>query len=214
MHARLARDRRRGPRRRRERRALGRGHHRHRGAARARPPGRARSPTSSGDAADLAASRARSCPAPRSSPCRVPEVDWVARFREGFRPFRVGRFDVVPPWECRRRRSPDVALRRPRAAPSAPAPTRRRGSASRRSRTSPPPRRSAARSTSARERACSRSPPRASAPSPVVASDIDPEATAASRHHAALNGARLHVVRADGGGGLPARRASTSCSPT
>jgi len=29
----------------------------------------------------------------------VPIVDWVARFREGFRPFRVGRFTIVPAWE-------------------------------------------------------------------------------------------------------------------
>jgi len=28
----------------------------------------------------------------------VPRVDWVARFREGFRPFAVGRFSVVPTW--------------------------------------------------------------------------------------------------------------------
>jgi ribosomal protein L11 methyltransferase len=34
---------------------------------------------------------------------------------------------------------------------------------------------------------------------PLVASDIDPEATAASQLHARLNGTRLHVVRADGG---------------
>jgi ribosomal protein L11 methylase PrmA len=38
---------------------------------------------------------------------------------------------------------------------------------------------------------------------PLVASDLDPEATAASQLHARLNGARLHVVRADGDG-LPA----------
>jgi len=30
----------------------------------------------------------------------VPEVDWVARFREGFRPFRVGRFLVAPRWDA------------------------------------------------------------------------------------------------------------------
>ena len=28
----------------------------------------------------------------------VPDVDWVARFREGFRPFRVGGFHVLPAW--------------------------------------------------------------------------------------------------------------------
>ena len=39
---------------------------------------------------------------------------------------------------------------------------------------------------------------------PVFASDIDPEATSSSRHHARINGARLGVVRADGGRGLRA----------
>jgi ribosomal protein L11 methyltransferase len=31
-------------------------------------------------------------------PSDVPDVDWVARFRETFRPFRAGRFLVTPPW--------------------------------------------------------------------------------------------------------------------
>jgi ribosomal protein L11 methyltransferase len=30
----------------------------------------------------------------------VPEVDWVARFREGFRGFRAGGFEIVPEWEA------------------------------------------------------------------------------------------------------------------
>jgi ribosomal protein L11 methyltransferase len=29
----------------------------------------------------------------------VPDVDWVARFRDGFRPFSVGNFHIVPAWE-------------------------------------------------------------------------------------------------------------------
>jgi ribosomal protein L11 methyltransferase len=33
-------------------------------------------------------------------PAVVPEVDWVARFREGFRGFAVGRFDIVPAWQA------------------------------------------------------------------------------------------------------------------
>jgi ribosomal protein L11 methyltransferase len=33
------------------------------------------------------------------APASIPDVDWVARFREGFRPFRVGRFHIVPAWE-------------------------------------------------------------------------------------------------------------------
>ena len=31
-------------------------------------------------------------------PVAVPRVNWVARFREGFRPFTAGRFQVVPRW--------------------------------------------------------------------------------------------------------------------
>jgi ribosomal protein L11 methylase PrmA len=30
----------------------------------------------------------------------VPEVDWVARVREGFRPFAAGSFLIVPAWEA------------------------------------------------------------------------------------------------------------------
>jgi ribosomal protein L11 methyltransferase len=32
-------------------------------------------------------------------PAAIPEVDWVARVREGFRPFSAGRFRIVPAWE-------------------------------------------------------------------------------------------------------------------
>jgi ribosomal protein L11 methyltransferase len=31
-------------------------------------------------------------------PAEIAVVDWVARFREGFRPFRAGRFRIVPAW--------------------------------------------------------------------------------------------------------------------
>ncbi|HWW92224.1 MAG TPA: 50S ribosomal protein L11 methyltransferase [Vicinamibacteria bacterium] len=37
-------------------------------------------------------------PGARLEAAPVPEVDWVARFREGFRPFRVGRFRIAPSW--------------------------------------------------------------------------------------------------------------------
>jgi ribosomal protein L11 methyltransferase len=33
------------------------------------------------------------------APAAVPEVDWVARVREGFRPFSAGPFRIVPAWE-------------------------------------------------------------------------------------------------------------------
>jgi ribosomal protein L11 methyltransferase len=32
-------------------------------------------------------------------PAEIPDVDWVARFREGFRAFRVGSFHIVPVWD-------------------------------------------------------------------------------------------------------------------
>jgi ribosomal protein L11 methyltransferase len=33
-----------------------------------------------------------------AEPTSVPQVDWVAGFRERFRPFRVGSFWIAPPW--------------------------------------------------------------------------------------------------------------------
>jgi ribosomal protein L11 methyltransferase len=33
-------------------------------------------------------------------PAAIPEVDWVARVREGFRPFSAGSFRIVPAWDC------------------------------------------------------------------------------------------------------------------
>jgi len=38
----------------------------------------------------------------RLEPIRVPDVDWVARFREGFRAFETGRFRIVPAWDVPR----------------------------------------------------------------------------------------------------------------
>jgi ribosomal protein L11 methyltransferase len=40
----------------------------------------------------------RAIPGARVEPARVPEVDWVARFREGFRPLQAGGFVIAPPW--------------------------------------------------------------------------------------------------------------------
>jgi len=127
----------------------------------------------------------------------VPEVDWVARFREGFRPFRVGRFLVTPRWE-NRGPAPDVLVVDPgRAFGTGTHETTRLCLE--------------ALEDLATRRALGRTldlgsgtgllavaAQRLGAGS-LVASDIDPEATSASRLHARLNGARLHVVRADGG---------------
>ena len=38
-------------------------------------------------------------PEARVDEVAVPEVDWVARFRENFRGFDVGRFRIAPPWD-------------------------------------------------------------------------------------------------------------------
>jgi len=38
-------------------------------------------------------------PSARIQPAEVPDVDWAARYREGFRSFSVAGFRVVPPWE-------------------------------------------------------------------------------------------------------------------
>jgi ribosomal protein L11 methyltransferase len=39
-----------------------------------------------------------SLPVARIEGAAVPEVDWVARFRESFRPFHAGSFHIVPAW--------------------------------------------------------------------------------------------------------------------
>jgi ribosomal protein L11 methyltransferase len=134
-------------------------------------------------------------------PADVPEVDWVARFREGFRSFRVGRFLVAPPWDAPLAASPDLLLVDPgRAFGTGTHETTRL-------------------CLGALEDLAGRRPlgrtldlgagtgllaiaaARLGA-SPVVATDLDPEATASCRHHARLNATPLLVVRADGGRGF------------
>jgi ribosomal protein L11 methyltransferase len=134
-------------------------------------------------------------------PTEVQEVDWVERFREGFRAFRVGRFAVVPLWEAPVAPSPDALVVDPgRAFGTGTHETTRL-------------------CLGALEDLASRRPlgrtldlgsgtgllaiaaGRLGA-HPVFASDIDPEATSSSAHHARLNGARLRVLRADGARGL------------
>jgi ribosomal protein L11 methyltransferase len=130
----------------------------------------------------------------------VPEVDWVARFREGFRPFRVGRFEIVPRWEAKGPAAERLIVDPGRAFGTGTHETTKL-------------------CLEALERLADRRPlgrtldlgagtallavaARRLGAGPVVASDIDPEATAAARHHAELNGERLHVVRADGAAGF------------
>lgn len=127
----------------------------------------------------------------------VPQVDWVARFRETFRAFRVGGFLVSPSWEAAAP-SPDTLRVSPgRAFGTGTHETTRlclgaiEELAGRR-----PLGRSLdlGSGTGLLAIAASRLGAR-----PVVASDLDPEAVAASELHARINGVRLELVRADGG---------------
>jgi ribosomal protein L11 methyltransferase len=136
------------------------------------------------------------------APADVPEVDWVARFREGFGPLRAGRFTVAPPWAVPPATPPtELLLVDPgRAFGTGTHETTRlclaalEGLAARR-----PLGRTLDLGSGTALLAVAASRLGAAF---VCASDLDPEATAASRHHARLNGARLAVVRADGGRGF------------
>jgi len=159
----------------------------------------------------------------------VPDVDWVARFREGFRAFRAGRFVITPVWESTVSTGLHSSDRRSPATPSLPV--------------SPPlspapdaaspdslivdPGRAFGTGTHETTRLCLSALEALAARRPlgraldlgagtgllavaavrlgacfVCASDLDPEANAASRHHAHLNAVRLAVVRADGARGF------------
>jgi ribosomal protein L11 methyltransferase len=136
-------------------------------------------------------------PGARIAAVPVPEVDWVARFREGFRPFRVGRFLVAPRWEPQEP-SPELLVVDPgRAFGTGTHETTRlclqalEELASRR-------RLGRTLDLGSGTGLLAIAAERLGA-APVVASDLDPEAIAASRLHSRLNHAGLRVVRADGG---------------
>ena len=140
-------------------------------------------------------------PGATTQPVAVPEVDWVARFREGFRPFRAGRWLVAPVWAAPRPASPDTLVVDPgRAFGTGTHETTRlclgalEGLAARRplGRTL-----DLGAGTGLLAVAAARL-----GASPVVATDIDPEAVASSRSHAALNDCRLLLARVDGARGL------------
>jgi ribosomal protein L11 methyltransferase len=136
-------------------------------------------------------------PRSRIEPVPVLELDWVARFRETFRAFRVGRFHIAPPWDAPPDRA-DILLVDPGRAFGT--------------------------GTHETTRLCLLALESIAAARPlgrvldlgagtgllalaaglcgarsVTAVDVDPEAVASARHHADLNHARLAVVRADGG---------------
>lgn len=138
-------------------------------------------------------------PNARLEPWPVPEVDWVRRFREGFRPFGAGRFRIVPSWDEAALGSDGRVL--------VVDPGRAFGTGTHESTRLC----LAAIETLAARRplgrvldlgagtgllavAASRLGARA-----VVAADLDPEAVDSARLHASLNRVALSVVRGDGG---------------
>jgi ribosomal protein L11 methyltransferase len=146
---------------------------------------------------DALRQQARALPRLRLRPAEVAAVDWVARFREGFRPFQVGPFSIAPPWD------------RPVAESSLPLivdPGRAFGTGTHES---------TRLCLSALAELAAVAPPdrlldvgtgtgilaiaalRLGA-SRVVAVDHDPEAIAEAARHARLNGVQLGLVRADG----------------
>jgi len=136
-------------------------------------------------------------PDARIDPAPVPEVDWVARFRETFRGFAAGRFRIAPPWDLPADRADVIVVDPGRAFGTGTHETTRLCMA-------------------ALEALAARRPlgrvldvgtgtgilavaARRLGASAVVAADLDPEAVESARRHARLNEVDLAVVRADGG---------------
>ncbi len=140
----------------------------------------------------------------RAVPTDVPDVDWVARFRDGFRRFRVGSFEIVPVWET----SPPAAD--PRVLVVDPGLAFGTGTHE-----------TTALCLAALEERAAAVPLRDVADvgcgsgilgiaalrlgaRRVVGVDLDAEALPAARDHARLNGAPVRLVRGDGGRALAA----------
>jgi len=136
----------------------------------------------------------------------IPEVDWVARFREGFRPLRAAGFRIVPPWL--------LPASRARGRPSKPSRARI---------LIIEPGRAFGTGTHETTRLCLRALESLADRAPIdrvldlgtgtgilavaaarlgcrriTALDIDPEAIQSARHHARLNAAEVTLVRGDG----------------
>jgi ribosomal protein L11 methyltransferase len=143
------------------------------------------------------------------APVAIPDVDWVARFREGFRAFAAGRFWITPEWD-----------------PS-PAPAGHR-------RLIVDPGRAFGTGTHESTALCLAALETLAAAGPlgrvldvgtgtgilaiaaarlgaakVAASDVDPESIDSARTHARLNDVTLTLVRADGARGFGAGRFDT-----
>jgi ribosomal protein L11 methyltransferase len=145
------------------------------------------------DAAELSAA----LPGARVSTAAIPEVDWVARFREGFRSFRVGRFVLAPAWDPGPPDADRIVIDPGRAFGTGTHETTKLclGALEQLAASRPLGRTlDLGSGTGLLAVAAERLGARA-----VVAADLDPEAVGSSRLHAQRNGARVHVVRADGG---------------
>jgi ribosomal protein L11 methyltransferase len=135
-------------------------------------------------------------PGARVAPAEVPEVDWVARFREGFRSFRVGGFLLAPPWESVPETADVIRVDPGRAFGTGTHETTRLclGAIEDLARRRPLGRcldlgcGTGLLAIAAARRGAS----------PVTACDLDPEATSSAGVHSRLNRAAVSVVRADG----------------
>lgn len=128
----------------------------------------------------------------------VPDVDWVARFREGFRTFRVAGFVVTPPWEVGASPPPadELLIVDPgRAFGTGTHESTRLCLGLLRERAGRAPLgRVLDLGTGSGILAVAAARLGAAA---VTAVDVDPEAVRSARHHARLNGVAVHVVCAD-----------------
>jgi ribosomal protein L11 methyltransferase len=150
---------------------------------------------------DVNTSLARLPGAPRAEAVEIPEVDWVKRFREGFRGFTAGSFEVLPVWELaplQDRSDPGLLVVDPgRAFGTGTHETTRLCLAAIAARAAERPLgRTLDVGTGAGLLAVAAA--KRGAPT-VVGVDNDPEATRSALQHAALNEVRLNVVLADGG---------------
>ena len=136
-------------------------------------------------------------PGARVRPVAVPTVDWVARFREGFRAVRAGGFLIAPCWDVPARPSEPLLVVDPGQA---------FGTGTHES---------TRLCLEALARLCASSAPRTvldvgtgsgilgvaaalRGAAVVTGVDIDPEALRCARRHAELNAVTLRLVRADG----------------
>lgn len=127
----------------------------------------------------------------------LPDVDWVARFREDFRAFDASGFTIAPEWDGRRPDRDTIVVDPGRAFGTGTHETTRLCLAFL---TDEAERRAITRviDVGAGTGILAVAALRRGAHI-AVATDFDPEATASSARHARLNGVALHVVEADGG---------------